>query len=117
MSDDRDFVVEQQPSDLFVRVWWGRDILGISDAVRFGCVYVVITHRPMQDLPLTDLLRWQLFALFVKENCGVQSLRRVLEMRQSCVAAGRHFVWNEKPQPLDAFRSVMYQLIRYSTRN
>lgn len=146
MVNDGDFLVEQEPSDLLTYEWsltvskfclfeYGEgDMSGISDAVRFGCVPLVITERPMQDLPLMDLLRWQDMALFVKkENGGVKALRRVLdnalddekryeEMRESCVAAGKHFVWNEKPQPLDAFHSVMYQLwtrrhaIRYADR-
>lgn len=41
---------------------------------------------------------------------------------RSAVVASKHFVWNEKPQPYDAFHMVMYQLwlrrhtIRYAER-
>ncbi|KAK2637407.1 hypothetical protein Ddye_032199 [Dipteronia dyeriana] len=140
LRDDQDFLVERQPSDVLTCEWrlsvskfclleYGDgDISGISDAVRFGCVPVVITDRPIQDLPLMDVLRWQEIAVFVRwENKsgggsgGAKRLRHVLdrtygdekryeEVRGSCVTAGQHFVWNEEPQPLDAFHLMMYQL-------
>ncbi|KAK1571749.1 hypothetical protein Q3G72_022337 [Acer saccharum] len=113
------------------------DVSGISDAVRFGCVPVVITDRPIQDLPLMDVLRWQEIAVFVgwknRSGSGAKRLRHVLdrtyggeklyeEVRGSCVTAGQHLVWNEEPQPLYAFHMMMYQLwlrrhtIRYARR-
>ncbi|KAJ0102637.1 hypothetical protein Patl1_06461 [Pistacia atlantica] len=149
LRDDPEFLVEAGPSDeltfeemlehsKFCLFEYGEgDVSGISDAVRFGCVPVVITDRPIQDLPLLDVLRWQEIAVFVGWNKGkdgvkVNSLKRVLhrtcgdekyeEVRRLCVTAGLHFVWNEEPQPYDAFHMVIYQLwlrrhtIRYARR-
>ncbi|XP_044461593.1 probable glycosyltransferase At5g25310 [Mangifera indica] len=148
LLDDPDFYVESGPSDeltyqerlensKFCLFEYGKgDISGISDAMRFGCVPVVMTDRPIQDLPLLDVLRWQEIAVFVgwNEDKGVKvnSLKKFLyrtwrneqyeEVSRFCVMAGRHFVWNEEPQPYDAFHMVMYQLwlrrhvIRYARR-
>ncbi|KAK3231352.1 hypothetical protein Dsin_003233 [Dipteronia sinensis] len=140
LSDDQDFLVERQPSDVLTYEWrlsvskfclfeYGDgDVSGISDAVSFGCVPVVITDRPIQDMPLMDVLRWQEIAVFVGwknksggGSDGAKQLRHVLgrtygdekryeEVRGSCVTAGQHLVWNEEPQPFDAFHMTMYQL-------
>lgn len=47
---------------------------------------------------------------------------RYEEVRGLGVTAGKHFVWNEQPQPYDDFYIVMYQLwlrrhtVRYAHR-
>lgn len=108
---------------------------GMVDALRFGCVPVVVTDRPIQDMPLMDVLRWQEIALFVSGTNGVKRmLRRTCgdDNDHSCeglrslgVAASRHLLWNELEDPAqyDAFHMVMYQLwlrrhvIRYARRD
>ncbi|GMI87178.1 hypothetical protein like AT4G38040 [Hibiscus trionum] len=110
---------------------YGPEILAIGEAMSFGCVPVVITNRPIQDMPLMDLLRWQHIAVFVGTSGGAKEIKRVLgrvvvegyeDMRESAAVASKHFVWNETPQPYDAFHMVMYQLwlrrhtIRYAER-
>ncbi|GFQ01606.1 probable glycosyltransferase at5g11130 [Phtheirospermum japonicum] len=112
------------------------------EAMSLGCVPVVIVDRPIQDFPLMDVLRWSEIGLLVKlplayasfespTSGGVKRLKEVLggvseekyaEMTGLCVAASKHLVWNEEPQPLDAFHMVMYQLwlkrhaVRYARR-
>lgn len=147
---DSEFLVDSEPLDQlgfqeririskFCLFEYGKgDVSGINDALRHGCVPVVITDRPIQDLPLMDVLRWQEMAVFVGWNKGragvkVEELKRVLyrtcggddrygEVRGLGVTAGKHFVWNEQPQPYDAFHMLMYQLwlrrhtIRYARR-
>ncbi|KAF5742697.1 glycosyltransferase [Tripterygium wilfordii] len=138
LRNDPDFVVDSQPSDWrsyvdrlsrsdFCLFEYGADTLGIGEAMRFGCVPVVITDRSIQDLPLMDVLRWQDMAVFVGSGRGVKQVKGVLDgtcegRRRLGVTASQHFVWNETPQPYDAFHMVMYQLwlrrhtIRYARR-
>ena len=54
------------------------DVSGIGEALRFGCVPVVISDRPILDLPFMDVLRWQEVALFVGRKGGAKELKRVL---------------------------------------
>lgn len=139
---DPDFVVETEPSDQttsaerlsssrFCLFEYGIDVSWIGQALRLGCVPAVVTDRPILDLPFTDVLRWQEIAVFVGSGAGARELKRVLggtsrdryeRMRELGVASSQHFVWNQSPQPLDCFYTVMYQLwlrrhtIRYVRR-
>ncbi|GKU92009.1 hypothetical protein SLEP1_g5797 [Rubroshorea leprosula] len=142
LLSDPEILVESEPSDQmtyearlagskFCLFEYGQDVTGIGEAMSFGCVPVVITDRPIQDLPLTDVLSWQRIAVFVGTRGGAKELKRVLvrvvvdgyeDMRRSGAAASKHLVWNETPQSYDAFHMVMYQLwlrrhtIRYPDR-
>ncbi|XP_021769063.1 probable glycosyltransferase At5g03795 [Chenopodium quinoa] len=141
--NDGEFLIEFEPSDegmyvervqnskfcLFVYDVEGLERLSV--ALAQGCVPVVITNRPMQDLPLIDVIKWSEIAVFVSSNMGSIELKKALihtcedgtyeKMRQLGVAVTQHFAWNESsPKPYDAFHMVMYQLwvrrhsIRYS---
>lgn len=136
------FLIESEPSDQlsyskrlasskFCLFEYGGDVSEIGHALRSGCVPAVITDRPIQDLPFMDVLRWQDIAVFVPVG-GVKELKRVLDrtyrarhkqMKEFGLKASQHFVWNEVPQPMDAFHMVMYQLwlrrhtIRYPRRD
>ena len=132
LRDDPQFLIESGPSNqslyieriqsskfcLFAYKEGGVELL--SAALAHGCVPVVITDRPIQDLPLMDVIRWSEIALFVGARVGHEELKRVLigasesgeyeNMRRLGMAAAHHFAWNESPQPYDAFHMVMYQL-------
>ncbi|GMI80772.1 hypothetical protein like AT4G38040 [Hibiscus trionum] len=139
---DPEILVDSEPSDQltyeerlvgskFCLFEYGPEISAIGEAMSFGCVPVVITDRPIQDMPLMDVLTWQRIAVFVGTSGGAKEIKRVLgrvvveeygDMRESAVVASKHFVWNQTPQPYDAFHMVMYQLwlrrhtIRYAER-
>ncbi|KAJ6717958.1 EXOSTOSIN HEPARAN SULFATE GLYCOSYLTRANSFERASE -RELATED [Salix purpurea] len=143
LRSDPDFLIESEPSNgttlvgrlassVFCLFEHGADVSGIGEALRFGCLPVVVMDRPMQDLPLMDVIRWQKIAIFVGSRGGVKEMKRVLESTckdEECagrkrlgVVASQHFVWNDTPQPYDSFHMVMYQLwlrrhtIRYARR-
>ena len=143
LSGDPDFVIGSNASDRlthmarlasskFCLFFYAVDVSGIEDALRFGCVPVVITDGPIQDLPFLNVLRWSEMAVFVGTGGGGKELKHVLErtckdgsyerMRGLGMKASQHWVWNESPQPYDAFHMVLYQLwsrrhvIRYARR-
>lgn len=129
--DDHEFLIESEPSDDIVYIEslrsskfclfvYDGQVAGFGEALALGCVPVVITDRPIQDLPLMGVIRWSEIALFVGSRVGHEQLKEVMNracesegyerMRSLGVAAAHHFVWNESPQPFDAFYMVMYQL-------
>ncbi|KAL3323505.1 hypothetical protein AABB24_037910 [Solanum stoloniferum] len=137
---DSEFVVETEPLDQLGRVKTSKFCLffyeaestaDLTEAMAAGCVPVVIVDRPVQDFPLMDVLRWSEMALLIGNRRGGQGLKTVLggvpedryeRMRELCVAAAHHMVWNAEPQAYDAFHMVIYQLwmrrhtIRYTRR-
>ncbi|KAJ8557416.1 hypothetical protein K7X08_003041 [Anisodus acutangulus] len=140
---DSEFIVESEPSDHIVRrvdtskfcLFFYHNAADVAahmtEAMASGCVPVMIVDRPVQDFPLTDVLRWSEMALLIGNSRGAQGLKAVLggvtedryeRMRELCVAAAHHMVWNAEPQPFDAFHMVIYQLwmrrhtIRYTRR-
>lgn len=117
-SDQRSHMV-RLASSKFCLFLYAVDVSGIGEALRFGCVPVVITDVPIPDLPFLDLLRWSEIAVFVGTGGGAKELKHVLErtckdryerMRGLGMKASQHWVWNESPQPYDAFHTVLYQL-------
>ncbi|KAJ4982020.1 hypothetical protein NE237_032857 [Protea cynaroides] len=130
LRDNPEFLIESEPSDWndyaeklssskFCLFLYNGDVFGIGTAFRFGCVPLVITDRPMPDLPFSDVLRWSEMAVFVGIGGGVAELKSALgracgdryeRMRELGMQASRHFVWNTYPQPYDAFHMVLYQL-------
>lgn len=130
LVNDPQFLVDTEPSDettfaerssssKFCLFEYGNDVSWIGEALRFGCVPAVIADRPLIDLPFIDVLRWQDVAVFLRSGRGAKELKHVLNdtwrdrgdlMKGLGVAASQHFVWNPKPEPLDSFHTVMYQL-------
>ncbi|CAI9759731.1 unnamed protein product [Fraxinus pennsylvanica] len=141
LKKDGDFLVDIERDSLdqvrnvktskFCLLFYGGDVAWMVEAMALGCVPVVIVDRPIQDLPLMDVLRWSDLSLLVTAHGGAKRLKELLNgvrdekysgMRRMASAASKHLVWNEEPRPLDAFHMVIYQLwlrrhtIRYARR-
>ncbi|CAA2991535.1 Hypothetical predicted protein [Olea europaea subsp. europaea] len=123
--------VEKVKNSKFCLLLHAGDVAWMVEAMAMGCVPVVIVDRPIQDLPLMDVLRWSDLGLLVEARGGAKRLKQVLNdvseekygvMREMTSAASKHLVWNEETQPLDVFHMVIYQLwlrrhtIRYARR-
>lgn len=139
MIDDQDFLIESEPSDhksninsskycIFI---YNSDMDWFVEAIASGCVPVIITDRPIQDLPLMDVIRWSEITVVISTRGGVKGMKLLLSeinedkygrMKESGMVASRNLVWNAEPEPYDAFYMVMYQLwlrrhtIRYTRR-
>lgn len=88
------------------------DVSWIGEAMRLGCVPVVVTEGPINDMPFTDVLRWTEMVVFVRSERGVKRAlkERHERMRGLGVSASKHLQWNQSPLPFDAFNTVMFQL-------
>lgn len=137
---DSEFVVESEPLDYVGRAksskfclffYQAESVVSMTEAMAAGCVPVMIVDRPVQDFPLMDVLRWSEMTMLIGNRRGAQRLKAILRgvaenqyerMRELCVTAAHHMVWNAEPQPYDAFHMVIYQLwmrrhtIRYTKR-
>lgn len=139
LVDDQDFLIESEPSDhksnintsKYCIFLYNSDMNWFVEAIAQGCVPVIITDRPIQDLPLMDVIRWSEIAVVISTRGGVKGMKLVLseisedrleKMKESAVVASKNLVWNAAPEPYDAFYMVMYQLwlrrhtIRYTRR-
>ncbi|KAB5544309.1 hypothetical protein DKX38_012421 [Salix brachista] len=131
LRNDSDFLMESEPSNemtlverlgrsMFCLFEYGADISGIGKALRFGCVPVMVTDRPMQDLPLMDVLNWQKIVVFVGSGGGVKEVKRVVDRacrddecegtRRLGTAASQHFGWNEIPEPSHLGMSLVVRM-------
>ncbi|XP_004504449.1 probable glycosyltransferase At5g20260 [Cicer arietinum] len=89
------------------------DVLSLGEALRLGCVPVVVTEGPLNDMPFVDVLRWRKMAVFVKSYVkdDTDTWRERHEfMKRLGVVASKHLQWNRSPIPFDAFNTIMYQL-------
>lgn len=143
LQRDPEFLIESQPLDeremvqrlsssRFCLFFYGFGKgLAIGEALRFGCVPVVISDRPILDLPFADVLKWTEIAVLVRMRGGGKQVKRVLEstcgkryekMRELGRMASVHFSFSSDGYGYDAFHTVMYQLwnrrhlIRYGRR-
>ncbi|KAL5973467.1 hypothetical protein ACLOJK_030118 [Asimina triloba] len=143
LRGDPKFLIESRPLDpgnfteilgktRFCLLFYGSDKhLDLGQALRSGCVPVVISDRPILDLPFSDVLRWAEMAVLVGMRGGGKEVKRVLErtsgeryerLQEAGKLASVHFSWESKPGGYDAFHTAMYQLwkrrhaVRYARR-
>lgn len=99
----------------------------LGEALKSGCVPVVVSGGPILDLPFSDVLRWSEIALFVPLRGGAEEVRRTMDlacgdtharMRATAIQASALFRWDppESPappeRPHDAFHTALFQLWR-----
>lgn len=106
------------------------EALSVVDALRFGCVPVLVSKAVFHDLPFQGFLDWRQFAVVL----GVEelpSLKSVLEsvppakyrqMQYLGHQASKHLEWNNPPVAYDAFHMTLVELwvrrhsIKYARR-
>ncbi|KAG6547671.1 hypothetical protein Mapa_011120 [Marchantia paleacea] len=106
------------------------DTSKIVDALRFGCVPVIVSDGRMYDLPYQDILNWNEFTvvLSVKNLKNLKGLLQDMSQEQYKrmqilgLEASKHMQWHTPPQDQDAFYMALYDLwirrhaIRYVER-
>jgi len=90
----------------------------VVDALRAGCVPVLLSDTLFYDLPFQDILKWHEFAVVM----GASEMGRVKEVMTSMPAgeykrmqylgmqASLHMQWNDPPKAYDAFHMTMFEL-------
>ncbi|KAG0608391.1 hypothetical protein M758_8G102600 [Ceratodon purpureus] len=104
--------------------------LSVVDALRFGCVPVLVSKTVFHDLPLQGFLNWREFAVVL----GMEDLPKLKTILESVPAAkyrqmqylghqaSKHLEWNNPPVAYDAFHMTLVDLwirrhsIKYARR-
>ncbi|KAL2651863.1 hypothetical protein R1flu_019991 [Riccia fluitans] len=106
------------------------DTANVFDALRFGCVPILVSDGRMYDLPFQDVLNWDQFTVIVssrklnKLKTYLQDIPQEQYRRKKVLAmdATKHLEWHDPPKDQDAFYMTMYELwirrhaIRYMER-
>ncbi|KAL3700100.1 hypothetical protein R1sor_018122 [Riccia sorocarpa] len=87
------------------------DTGNVFDAMKFGCVPVLVSDGRMYDLPFQDVLNWDQFTVIVssrklsKLKSYLQHLSQDQYQRKKILAmdASRHLEWHDPPKDQDAF--------------
>ncbi|XP_078436378.1 putative glycosyltransferase At3g42180 [Wolffia australiana] len=96
----------------------------IGEAMKAGCVPIVVSDRPILDLPFSDVVDWSEIALFVALQEGGGFVRRAIDrideekrarMRASAAQVSSLFRFEDgflegDREPRDAFHAVIFQL-------
>lgn len=106
------------------------DALNVVDALRFGCVPVLVSKSVFRDLPFQGFLNWRQFALVLGVE-DLPNLKTILtnvsdekyrEMQYLGYQASKHLEWNNPPVAYDAFHMTLLELwvrrhsIKYARR-
>lgn len=90
----------------------------VVDALRAGCVPVLVSDSLFYDLPFQDVLNWHQFAVVIGTS-EMASLKTVLtsmpettyqKMQYLGQQASKHMEWHDPPAPYDAFHMTLFQL-------
>ncbi|KAK4768544.1 hypothetical protein SAY87_003685 [Trapa incisa] len=88
----------------------------VVEAIFYECVPVIISDNYVP--PFFEVLKWEEFAVFVKEK-NVPNLGRILSsiseekylrLQRGVKAVQRHFIWHKKPIKFDLFHMVLHSV-------
>lgn len=127
---DPDFIVEANPSPHRLSVHRNlarsrfcvsvlpHDTFSLVDALRFGCVPVLLSKLTFHDLPFQGFLNWGQFAVVLGIE-DLPNLKQILanvsstkhrEMQYLGHQAIKHLEWNNPPVAYDAFHMTLLEL-------
>lgn len=139
---DADFDVESDPSphrsSVYAKLARSRfcvsfppyEALSVVDALRFGCVPVLVSKTVFHDLPFQGFLRWREFVIVLgveelpnlKAILGGVAAEKYRQMQYLGYQASKHLEWNNPPVAYDAFHMTLLELwvrrhsIKYARR-
>lgn len=94
------------------------DALSVVDALRFGCVPVLVAQSVLHDLPFQGFLNWRQFSIVLGME-DLPNLKTILlsvapakyvEMQYLGHQASKHLEWNNPPVAYDAFHMTLLEL-------
>jgi hypothetical protein len=136
-KSDSEFVVEQSDpspaSSVFAssKFCISLSMRNVVDALRHGCVPVVVSDSIIYDLPFQDVLNWREFSVVIgtEEMADVTGVftsmapAKYATMQYLGLQASKHMEWNDPPAAYDAFHMTMFQLwmrrhsVKYARRS
>ncbi|KAG0612312.1 hypothetical protein M758_6G017800 [Ceratodon purpureus] len=136
-KSDSDFVVEASNGSPDASVFESSkfcvslSMRNVVDALRHGCVPVVVSDSIIYDLPFQDALNWHEFSVVIgtEEMADVKSFftsmsdAKYAKMQYLGLQASKHMEWNDPPAAYDAFHMTMFELwmrrhsVKYSRRS
>ena len=120
---DFDFLIETNNSPASSILASSKFCLSLSmrnvvDALRHGCVPVLVSDSIIYDLPFQDVLNWKLFSLIIGTHELVDVKTRLLSMPPALFTqmqylghqASKHMEWHDPPKAFDAFHMTLFEL-------
>lgn len=129
-TDDA-FQFESAGSDVHAKFCVMDSVRSVVDALRAGCVPVLVSDSLFYDLPFQDILNWHEFAVVIGTS-EMANLKTVLttmpdgkyeKMQYLGRQASKHMEWNDPPAAYDAFHMSLFQLwmrrhsVKYARRS
>lgn len=138
-TSDSDFVIESDSNLAAVLIphlasskfCVSLSMRNVVDALRHGCVPVIISDSIIYDLPFQDILNWREFSVMIgtEEMADMRNFLSSMDavsyakMQYLGLQASKHMQWNDPPAAYDAFHMTMFELwmrrhsVKYARRS